>query len=313
MKSLLLEIRGLNFIYFLLRIRRLKSNLKVIIIVCVIICCTRIEVSSQVYIPMNFEKGVWINENFQKGDISSSEYQFYCDGDTLINNNLVHKLYSLQRWPNEGGPGYTIYGPWITGYIYENESKQILFKARQQLEFDTIYDFNIELGDTLNMGGYPFLVNEIDSIEICGQYHRRYINNLNPGGWFPYTLTEGIGFSNGLLGYSRYIDGESYEFLKCYTEWNNSNCGDCEILLKSPLKQLKYSIYPNPTKDILYIQATKEIINITILTLAGIQVLRQEYFNTNSIETPIILVPGPYLLEIEFLDNSKSVELIIKE
>jgi hypothetical protein len=73
-----------------------------------------------------------------------------------------------------------------------------------------------------------FSITKTDSIEYCGKYHKRFILNSQP----PETLIEGIGFSNGLLGFQNDPSiGESYYELYCYTEWNNLQCPDCELLL----------------------------------------------------------------------------------
>ena len=271
-----------------------------------------LEIFAQKYIPVNFEKGVWIDEGYVK-EMSRSKSQFYCKRDTVVEGNDVFRLYELDGWPKIIEPGYDIYGPTLVGYIFENENKQVMFKYKDDPDFMMAYDFNIELGDTIDQGGYMFIVNDIDSVEYCGRYHKRYINNLRPGALFPYTLTEGIGFANGLLGFYGIIEGEAYEFLLCYTEWENSECAECEILVGENEKLVTSSVYPNPARESIRITSNSPIASLTLYNITGESVYVQEDIYVSSVEVQINGLPqGLYLIRIEHLDKYTSTSRFIK-
>ena len=185
---------------------------------------------NQDYIPFNFQDGIWIEEEFCKGDMINR--QLFCKGDTLINNQTYNKLYEFTISFYE--PGYypdTIFTHYV-GAIRNNESKQVLYRSTWDTSDIIIYDFNLNLGDTIDLADGKFIITDIDSVEYCGRYHKRYIESLSFP-FFPIVLVEGIGFSNGLLGYYGYFgNGEYYNQLICYTERNNRQCADCKLWLE---------------------------------------------------------------------------------
>lgn len=270
--------------------------------------------SGQEYIPMDFENGRWFVEVFQKGGYQEW-IQYYCKGDTIIDGKEYHKLYlnKLSLKPNqEFDEMDTIIG-WNFGAIRNGENKQVLFKNPIFDSVTVIYDFNLSVGDTIYGLQDNFIVNSIDSVEYCGKYHKRYIQRAG-GGVMDETLTEGIGFSTGLLGYLyQYYNFENTRWLYCYTEKGNEECASCDNLLSVSDIDIKTLIYPIPAKDNVVIKSTKPIYRVRILDLAGITVLFKDYDDLFFIEESIAgFLKGMYVVEVYFNDHSKKTTQLIK-
>ncbi len=201
---------------------------------------------AQEYSPMNFEQGVWIEEGFSKPFYNYS--QIYCQGDTLLEGYIYNKLYEFGL--QETMTRYDTVPSHYIGAVRENDNKQVMFWGISDTAFTVIYDFNLSIGDTISMENEVFIAESIDSVEICGRYHKRYVQRIF-NGQFSETLIEGVGYSGGFLGYFWGFPGgafESYLRLKCYTEWDNQLCLDCKLLLvtNDRTRTSYIQVYPNP-------------------------------------------------------------------
>jgi len=211
----------------------------------------------EVYRPIDFENGIWVHEGYEKGPLTWYD-QLYCDGDTMIGGYKAYRLKKIQLIPKMGEPGFDISGPTNEGLIYENGIKQVFFKPETEDGFDLIYDFNIELYDTVYHGEDTFIVNGIDSVEICGIYHKRYKSDQYCYLPEQNVLIEGIGFSNGLLGPNQITCGESHYYLYCYTERQNTKCSDCNPVVGNQDKDMRLILYPNPASSTLRIEIDQQ-------------------------------------------------------
>ena len=71
-------------------------------------------------------------------------------------------------------------------------------------------------------------------------------------------------------------------------------------------------IYPNPAKDLVAIESSKRIINISVFNNSGKEVLNVKTNSTRSILDLKGLSSGNYLVKIKFADDNQVVEKIIK-
>lgn len=177
------------------RIRVLKrSILSMSIVLCPIF------VFSQDYKPFNFYDGQWVCgydtkggkfSNYEQNHYIREEVKFYCQGDTVINDTLFHKLYyegvaRYPEWARRNLSGY--YG------IIRNDTlkRQVWFNSQ------LLYDFNLQVGDSLFFGcDSPEPIESIDSVLYCDKWHRRY-NYTNRNGDKLYVI-EGVGSIFGLI------------------------------------------------------------------------------------------------------------------
>jgi len=261
---------------------------------------------------MNFAQGVWIEES--RSGISYVDRQHFCQGDTMIQDERYFNLLELRVDYNlQSGKPVTSLS--LLGFIRENESKQVVFKKTDNSSSFVIYDYNVSLGDTLEVSTKlgPFIVNSIDSIEYCGRYHKRYVNRIVDNS-FSVALIEGIGYTNGLLGYEGFLIAvEAYDRLKCYTEWDNVQCSDCDLLLDEPVEKSYLTVYPNPVFEKVRISSTFPFNRVSIYNLNGIQIFSSEYTNSYSQTIPLNeYSSGIYLVRVWFNDHSYSNTTIYK-
>jgi hypothetical protein len=175
--------------------------------------------NAQVYHPLVDSGATWSREATECDGLSQScEYRggkFFLMGDTLI-ESLQYKLLFFQSTyyyfymngfpPTENGWNF-LEEPTTIGALREDSSRKIRFRLFPNnfpygncplsltADKDTIlYDFNLQLGDTLiSSSSYP-VVFEIDSIQLLnGEWRKRYVSNSGEA-WI-----EGIGSTNGLL------------------------------------------------------------------------------------------------------------------
>jgi hypothetical protein len=276
-----------------------------------------ITAKTQEYTPFDFEKGFWAT--YQCAPDYCQTIRYFCKGDTLIDGIKYYNLYgNISTAPIFGTPTlYLIY----YGGIRDNGNKQVILNDGN---LRILYDFNLEVGDTLINGIYDFpgeitpVVQRIDSIQICGTYHKRYKTQYKISYNDSVSLIEGIGMSQCLLGFNNIeTGGGEFGFRGCYVEAGNINCNKCDLI--SDVKN-NYSlsedirIFPNPSNSILTIISLKDFKKLSILDLSGrIQFTKTCTGGHNLEINTKSLYSGYYILRIEFQDNTLiSKSIIIK-
>lgn len=86
---------------------------------------------------------------------------------------------------------------------------------------------------------------------------------------------------------------------------------NCEALGVEQRQATAFTIYPNPGKDIINIETTKEIANLKIYNTLG-QVVNTAAGNKKEMDVSA-LSNGIYFLKISTIDNLQSIQRIIKE
>ena len=253
-------------------------------------------VQGQNYTPFDLKNGEWVCVYDTKGGVFSNytnhyikeEVKFYCEGDTIINDELYNKLYykgvaSYPEWAKRELSGY--YGPIRNDTI----NKQVWFGNR------ILYDFNLQIGDSIKSDweyGGPIL--SIDSVLYCDKYHRRY--NYKCEYSDSMFLIEGIGSIYGLFPRTLM---PSISYLSCYAEANNPTCDTCgtptsvnEIVIED------VEVFPNPTDDEIKVISGHPISSIEILDLFGRQVFFNSQINENKISVRL-RDKGLYIVRLE--------------
>ncbi len=276
-------------------------------------------VFSQDYIPMNFEEGVWI-EKYDEYMGKTERIQRECFGDTLIDNQVYYKLYAKKIVESPSGY-YPDTLEWdFTGLIGNMPDRTVqLYSKTNPI---TLIDFNLEVGDSIIApdGFVAWIVRKIDSVEICGRFHKRY-SGSEPGCPLDSTmdnLIEGVGYSNGgLLAYFNFWrlcgSGETTYELSCYGERSNTECGSCAIFSNVSTFNVNLKIFPNPFNDQININSEQPILNYRIYNLYG-KIVKSEnsQFTSYKILETGNLPPGLYLIQVQFIDRSTSSLKMIK-
>ncbi|MEL6721195.1 MAG: hypothetical protein AAFP82_21015, partial [Bacteroidota bacterium] len=103
------------------------------------------------WVPFPLETGVWTNFTYQVGNGENSfpdiSYHYSTLGDTLIDETIYFKLVVN----SDSVSHYVSRSPQVDVYAgaIRQEDKQVLFIPKGSVEIDTLYDFNIEVGDVV--------------------------------------------------------------------------------------------------------------------------------------------------------------------
>ena len=249
---------------------------KLLLICLTIISCQNL--LSQEYVPFDFKNGIWVcNEDYSGETGFTNKIQYYIKGDTIINGNLYQNLYMFKIETET----FDLHPDTSCGYygaIRNNSNKQVEYINQEDTIPEIIYDFNLNVGDTIKNGYGKYeenklIVISIDSVNYCGKYHKRY--NLNDSTiMINQSLIEGIGFNSGLIN-PWFHQFEVETSLVCYTEKNNDYCEPCDLLssIKPINTKNSIKIYPNPSLgkiniDVENIDANKQF-KIKIIDLTG--------------------------------------------
>ncbi len=261
---------------------------------------------SQDYTPFDFENGIWITNYFEY-EGPDNYYQYYSDGDTLINNKAYHKLFQYHlRWWYVLDTSFNYYG----AIVNDTLNRQVELIKAGQLEPEVLYNFNLDIGDTIKKGigeDFNLVVTEIDSIQVCGEFHKRFVITRDYGGWGDIAFTEGIGFSFGFFEPLVIFPFEETSELVCYTEIENNNCSECDLLLNKKDIEPTYNIrlFPNPTSNSFIVESERIISYIEIFSINGIKVFEKAY-HTSHIRIDRGFDTGMYFIKL-YLNNGETV------
>ena len=160
------------------------------------------------------------------------------EGDTLLDGVSYKVMYTTR---NEDLTGWS-----VCGVIRETEDKQVLYRRDGASYDEILYDFSMEVGDTIIMSGsgfYPdwMFVIETNEILVNGEPRQQIVLEYPFGNGEQEVWIEGIGSLYGIVDSgSLFLTGGSTNLL-CYYEdvdliWQNTTPGYNEC----------YMVYPTP-------------------------------------------------------------------
>lgn len=191
-------------------------------------------------------------------------------GDTLIDGQVTKKLSKTFHglgW----GMGVTSFG---IGTEYTYEANGVVY-LRYQNQWDTLYNFNAQVGDSWRMAKQPItnVINQNSRIKILATGNliinnetRKYLvaekcdSNYNSLGWINDTLIENIGFLHDyLLPYDQFdgaVDGNEGGPFRCYSDNNfalykPNYLEVCDYIMGTAELEgnASFQVYPNPVSD----------------------------------------------------------------
>jgi hypothetical protein len=298
---------------------------------------------TNVYHKFPTDNAVWREYSYdylpESSAHSCNDYQNIIDGDTIVGSYTYHIIRSFGLsyvYPYCGYPA-NMYTPIFFNNYYgafreDTVSRKIFFLPPGSTNDTLLYDFNLNLGDTLALSyiNNPTFtgintVTSIDSILIGTEYHKRFeISAYNWGGNFsPYVyLIEGIGSTFGLVAQLKpEPEVPSGSTLLCFKVNGSTAYPDinyqCDIVTSIKENEIQtrniIQISPNPfnlTTEIFLDKAFKSI-TIDIYNSQGEIVNRKIFSNRDKIEIDRIgLRCGLYLCKIT-LDNNIIVKKVV--
>lgn len=267
-----------------------------------LIVCTNVFSQSSVYKPFPQGYGFW---SVTRQSVSGSNYYKYqTSGDTLIGGYMYKKvLYAYNITP-----GPFNYSPYTFNFAYRNDSiakKVYYLDVTGGINKDTLwYDFNLNVGDTIkncysnnSYNNIPFfekVVQSIDSVLICGIYHKRFVYCIS---YSEGNLIEGVGFS------SNFINGFTSECPPFEPgELDYTSFSTCTVNSAAEyLKEQQIKLFPIPTSSELEINTSLILREYVIINNVGEVVLKERVTNIQSIKVGS-LADGIYMIQLK--DNS---------
>lgn len=248
-------------------------------------------------------------------------YSILIDGDTVINGNVYHKLYTPIV---VHGTSCTYELPGYKGAFRNDTLNRKVYYVPPSSPSDTLlYDFNLQAGDTIKgwLGSdiSPSTVVSIDSVVVGNSYRRRWVLDN-----YSVTIIDGIGSTYGLVvpfpGIWA-VDFLEYR-LDCYADFSGtsfpshlSNCQLINGLTEIPDSKPAIKLLPNPAKDQFRVEApiageaTMKLINTS-----G-SVIREFKSTFHSGRSGLIgidgLSPGIYGIDIRTYSIHQVLKLVV--
>lgn len=316
----------------------MKTNRIVLILIVLVFS---LPLFSQEYIPLPEEDGFWKVEHWGPDCFDQEPYgglcsksQTYLEGDTVINGISYNKIYengmSFHSYPNPT----SYWGPLYRGCYRNDIANKKVFYIRYwdtQNEEVLLYDFNLEIGDTIqtylttDIGSIdPKIVEEIDSVLISSvndTYAKRY--KLSDYLLDLYII-EGLGSMGGLV--DQILEGFEYDNkVICFQNdnddlnWDNGGNNSCDIIssvYEPKLTNTNLRLSPNPAANHIEV-LLKDAMNssnplINIYQINGLLVqsipMRSTSVNLNIEDYH----SGVYIIEIESDGVVQAREKFIK-
>lgn len=291
---------------------------------------------SQNYVPFpteNVQWNVYLKYSISENPTDTVLLRYVLNADTIINQVKYNKL-CLKSNDSDTASNTSIGG-------IREEDKKIYFIGKDFLGYPQeeeiiLFDFNVQVNDTVFHDDYGYffsIIEAIDSIEINGEFRNRYKihpDSRNSNYYFPddeYWI-EGIGsIKTGLLGHITMIPTCCYQFWEhiCFKEngvvvYLNPTFSDClasNLLMEVnlPMTDLQIKIFPNPVTNQLHIvNNSNENISIKIIDINGRSIIEE---SLNKTETTIKfknIRPGIYnILIVNEIGQNKLTQKIIKQ
>jgi hypothetical protein len=260
---------------------------------------------------------------FPQGSIDDL-YSFTLSGDTTINSNIYHKLNT--PFIQHNGIGQCSSLPiGYRGALREDVlNKRVYYIAPLSTVEELLYDFNLNVGDTITgalsaVSGILDTVISIDTILIGNDYRKIwYISS-----YYSIYIIEGIGSTYGLISQTPgnipdadgiELDCHSVDMIPLYPN-NSTSCNTITSIKYNKRNNANISIMPNPSNGAFIVELPSNH-NWVTLNIADNQgkTVRQENVSTQSKVSFSLDISGLYLLRL--VDNNgltTTKKLIIQQ
>lgn len=254
-----------------MKTRKIRFN-KISFVLLFVIFSNAIFSQINVYKPFP-QIGTWIVQSYgpcgpDNGGFSNAHYTFsryQVNGDTTSFGSYIYYNVTCASSTSYSYPANVTYGPSTFCFAYRNDipNKKVYLYINLSGQYkDTLwYDFNLNIGDTLNktfsinsFGDSRTIVTSIDSVLICGEYHKKF--QFNCQGYPSLDLIEGVGFVDNFIGTSPMCPFEPVYLYN--TEFT------CLLLSVKEETSASIHLFPNPLSEETTLKSDKFMKNATL-------------------------------------------------
>ncbi len=306
---------------------------------------------AQTYHPFPDSSASWSETNYtytNNNDRYYDGWRFEISNDTIINgykysllgfqNSTFHIHVDLFNSWNNSSQNFPINSPGnIIGAFREDSTRKVFFRALENdfhftnnwggeiiFPHDSdiiIYDFNLNMGDTVAWKNEGKVVIGIDSLQLLNGLYRKTYEFAGDGiqtlgsKWI-----EGVGSDNGFFGAYELSEFESWSRLSCFhfndsllyenISQNQESCDVAKILSDENFENdFNFSCYPNISSNFIHFKI--EIQNSTDLTLSILDIYGNEIkklkFLSSEISIPVTLFSNSGLYFCFVKQNNKVI------
>lgn len=207
----------------------------------------------------------------------------------------------------------------LNRYFREDNNK--IYERILNEEF-LMYDFNLSLQDTITIknpdsgNNIPLYVSEVsDSTTLLNGDKRKELTMNCKGFEQIYSKwIEGMGSINGFLSVYQSCSFDINVFLTCFyvndeLVYKNPDFNNCWTTATEEVYAPKFSIVPNPSRDIIEIAGDIDFDKVNLYTASGIKMHVQKSGNTIDVSN---LIEGLYIIEIESKGQSVGKQKFVK-
>jgi hypothetical protein len=268
--------------------------------------------SAQTQFPIVQQDNEWnvliVTEGSNSLDSTYHTVNYRINGDTTLNNQAYKKIYnSMEEFP----ANWTYYGA-----IREDNQKVWFLSASNNPEA-LLYDFDLNVGDTINILHDPMIVDSIIDKPINNEDRKHiyfsYYDSIIKEVWI-----EGIGSNKGFLSPgSGFAVGGRYWLLcmkeQASTVYMNPNFNHC--FMASGISENKSSVfhlYPNPANNQVKITVADNLMieSISIIDMNG---KRLKEFEHTDAELDLSGIPGGvYIIQLIHNKGKTHQKLIVE-
>lgn len=271
---------------------------------------------SQEYYPLVEENRTWnvisvVLTGPYPGDTSFSTLTYEFFGDTIIDSKTYLKLFKS----SEENPLN-----WTLDCFMREENKKAWYRHVTNEHEVLMYNFNLNVGDSiLDMTESNYMIVDSIGYQIINQEERKkyWLSSIEMPEYNE-TWIDGIGSSKGICFGGTVLFVGGWTWFLCLSEngdliYMNPNYNSCFLTTETnEILFPNFDIYPNPTKEILFIQ-NRQSINIKSITISDINGLIIKSFNTATSELDISdLSSGLYFLNISSDSGIITKKVIIE-
>ena len=277
---------------------------------------------STTYFPFPERDAVW-NFNFSLlcmfGN-GNENYSITFDGDTLINHQNYHKLITPFVESFSSGNCEKISTGYKGAIRQDIAAKKVFFVPRTETTEQLLYDFTLQIGDTVK--GYiqanlsqKDTIENIDSVLVGNAYRKRWLINSR----YNICIIEGIGSTYGLVEQS---PGNKTDFpnfsINCFRENNqtllpnlHASCGLISYVKPIDINSNQIQIKSNSERSSFTIEfLNSDILEIKLINMYGMVITQQLTKNKKSIIVDNVQ-DGIYLLIGKDINNRKIIKKLI--
>jgi hypothetical protein len=263
---------------------------------------------TSVYHPFPTTNAGWVYQYYDDFHMPTSYFGSYAiTGDTVFSGTNYKRIAGCSAWGFCGIGGI------------RDSNKVIYFRPDTAITEYVLYDFNLNLGDTMihPFGGTPtgidtVTIMNVDSVLASDGYHRRlWLSTFDM--WI-----EGIGSMTYLFVPAGNMGVSGNDVLICMTTDSGfaypPGIGSCIVSVpeQSQTKN-KITISPNPMTDELNVEVNnKEFSEFILYDIASRKLLQQKFTNSVTLNTEQ-LAKGIYIYEVQSKNGSYKKGKIVKD